>query len=186
MLNFIKRMITLNPKGTMFYDKNVADKVTEVSQDNVATFVQQNNIVLKQDRCTFEYNVQYRTLRHITRLFQDVLHNTTLLENQRDSVVLCLSTAQKDCKFIKNRLHEGTYDKTKGTDYDEHTIELYSSLKVLRVLKNSLFYIYENKSNKFNQKSIVSKLINIVKNEINTRQSELDSLKKENNIVGNK
>ena len=197
MLNFLKRMIVSKPKATMF-DKNVANNITEEGQKNmkdVVAFFEENYVFVetentdtlseKQDRCTFEYNVQYKALRNITMLFKNVLKEKLSI-NQHKTVELCIKAVRKDSDFIKNRLTEGTYDKTKGTDYDEEVLTLFASLKSLRVIRKTLFYIQENKSHELEQKNIVSKLINILNNEINSRQTMLDSLKKDLNIVVNK
>lgn len=198
MLNFLKRMIVSKPKATMF-DKNVANKITEEGQKNmkdIVTFFEENYVFVetentdtlleKQDRCTFEYNAQYKALRNITMLFKNVLKEQELTNTQHKSVELCIKAVRKDSNFIKNRLTEGTYDKTKGTDYDEEVLTLFASLKSLRVIRKTLFYIQENKSHELEQKLILSKLIDILNKEINSRQTMLDSLKKDLNIVVNK
>jgi hypothetical protein len=184
--------------NVVFYDKNTADKITDEGQKNIKELVSKmqighnivsdktiNDYVQKQDRCTFEYNVQYKTLRNITMLLKNVLKEKLSI-NQHKTVELCIKAVRKDSDFIKNRLTEGTYDKTKGTDYDEEVLTLFASLKSLRVIRKTLFYIQENKSHELEQKNIVSKLINILNNEINSRQTMLDSLKKDLNIVVNK
>jgi hypothetical protein len=152
---------------------------------NIVDLPLSKNVAEKQDRCTFEYNAQYKALRNITMLFKNVLKEKLSI-NQHKTVELCIKAVRKDSDFIKNRLTEGTYDKTKGTDYDEEVLTLFASLKSLRVIRKTLFYIQENKSDELSKKRIVSKLIDILNNEINSRQTMLDSLKKDLNIVVNK
>lgn len=200
MFHFLKNMFSSSSEqnNVVFYDKNTADKITDEGQKNIKELVSKmqighnivsdktiNDYVQKQDRCTFEYNVQYKTLRNITMLLKNVLKEKLSI-NQHKTVELCIKAVRKDSDFIKNRLTEGTYDKTKGTDYDEEVLTLFASLKSLRVIRKTLFYIQENKSHELEQKNIVSKLINILNNEINSRQTMLDSLKKDLNIVVNK
>lgn len=200
MFHFLKNMFSSSSEqnNVVFYDKNTADKITDEGQKNIKELVSKmqighnivsdktiNDYVQKQDRCTFEYNAQYKALRNITMLFKNVLKEKLSI-NQHKSVELCIKAVRKDSDFIKNRLTEGTYDKTKGTDYDEEVLTLFASLKSLRVIRKTLFYIQENKSHELEQKNIVSKLINILNNEINSRQTMLDSLKKDLNIVVNK
>lgn len=200
MFHFLKNMFSSSSEqnNVVFYDKNTADKITDEGQKNIKELVSKmqighnivsdktiNDYVQKQDRCTFEYNVQYKTLRNITMLLKNVLKEKLSI-NQHKTVELCIKAVRKDSDFIKNRLTEGTYDKTKGTDYDDEVLTLFASLKSLRVIRKTLFYIQENKSHELEQKLIVSKLIDILNNEINSRQTMLDSLKKDLNIVVNK
>jgi hypothetical protein len=204
MFHFLKNMFSSSEDRNKF-NKNIANNIVEeltksdkftkpndffilgdtITEQPKATLSENIVVWQKQDRCTFEYNVQYKALRNITMLFKNVLKEKLSI-NQHKNVELCIKAVRKDSDFIKNRLTEGTYDKTKGTDYDEEVLTLFASLKSLRVIRKTLFYIQENKSHELEQKNIVSKLINILNNEINSRQTMLDSLKKDLNIVVNK
>jgi hypothetical protein len=193
MLNLLKRMFVNNVDKNIF-NRNLANNVIEtMSVNNVQDKPETKEYVTidlmshgvgksylqeeKQDRCTFEYNAQYKVLRNVTMLFKQFLKETRLTDAQYRMVVHCIKAVRKDSDFIKNRLVEGTYDKNKGTDYEEEIVSLFASLKALRVIRKTMFYIYDNKCQDKTQTYIVSKLINILNVEINKKQEELDAIK---------